>query len=125
MTRPPLQPDALELSAMALSSFFSFSFAIVQALMLDSLEMLATRAFHKSCVASIHALANASFTRRRLCSGEWRSSSPFCAFKSLKYLTCRQCGLSSIDAENSNAAFEKQLNELLFGLPHRGTPLKH
>ena len=115
--------------AIALSSPSSSpsSFAIVQALMLDSLEMLATRAFHKSCVASIHALANASFYPAEIVQKAKmeKFESLQARFKKLKILngTANVVTNSSIDAENSNAAFEKQLRTSCYSASsYRGTP---
>ena len=114
--------------AIALSSPSSpSSFAIVQALMLDSLEMLATRAFHKSCVASIHALANASFYPAEIVQKAKmeKFESLQARFKKLKILNgaANVVTNSSIDAENSNAAFEKQLRTSCYSASsYRGTP---
>ena len=115
--------------AIALSSPSSSpsSFAIVQALMLDSLEMLATRAFHKSCVDSIHALANASFYPAEIVQKAKmeKFESLQARFKKLKILngTANVVTNSSIDAENSNAAFEKQLRTSCYSASsYRGTP---
>ena len=115
--------------AIALSSPSSSpsSFAIVQALMLDSLEMLATRAFHKSCVASIYALANASFYPAEIVQKAKmeKFESLQARFKKLKILngTANVVTNSSIDAENSNAAFEKQLRTSCYSASsYRGTP---
>lgn len=107
--------------AIALSpSSSAASFAIVQALMLSTLDILTTRSFYKSCVASIHALANASFYPAEIMQKTKTENSQLLQsrFKKLKIVD----GTAS-RADSSTITFEKQLRMSCYSASsYRGTP---
>ena len=99
-------------------------FTIVQALMLDSLETLTNRSFHKSCVASIHALANASFFPAEIMQKlkMEKSETLQARFKKLKVFD-GPTATSLPSAENGTIAFETQLRTSCYSASsYRGSP---
>ena len=113
--------------AIALSpSSSAASFAIVQALMLSTLDILTTRSFYKSCVASIHALANASFYPAEIMQETKTENSQLLQsrFKKLKIVDgTATMSVSSSRADSSTITFEKQLRMSCYSASsYRGTP---
>ena len=113
--------------AIALSpSSSAASFAIVQALMLSALDILTTRSFYKSCVASIHALANASFYPAEIMQETKTENSQLLQsrFKKLKIVDgTATMSVSSSRTDGSTITFEKQLRMSCYSASsYRGTP---